>query len=555
MSERTVTFVQCPSPKCESCNSISRPYATCQILRKNDECGHRVILLDKESKQLHLRGIIDNDTQVLDSRIWKTIYIGSETDIFGNINAIEDAYCIGPYIAFFYFSEENTLTYIAIPNIHTSLEYGLLESLMDDMQKITGNLMKKRRGIDYRLEEIARILDEYLLQDLPEISSFYRRRIVEIASHKTSVLYQLIPMLLDERIEELYLDKPDGKVYFDHQKYGRCKTNVKLGGYDITRLITLLRAESNLHLDRKNPSLKTDVRLLGVSLRIAVSLPPLAADGFHMEIRRAKTRPFTLYDLIRNGTLTEEIAAALLFALYQRFNITITGPPGAGKTTLLNALDLQTPKEWRKIYIEDALESRLNPNHNQVRVRVDPIDETNASSNKSVEIVKSLHKSPDYLILGEIQTAEHSQALFQAIGAGIRTLQTCHSSSASSLVSRWKASHNIEDQSIALMDIIVVLERPEPGKSYRRVTEISEIRRSSENGITTFFGLNKIFDKNGIENTCNDWPTDGAYQSRIKECSIAYPMERYNEILLEIRKELANEESEMYFTPQSSSIA
>jgi type IV secretory pathway ATPase VirB11/archaellum biosynthesis ATPase len=136
-----------------------------------------------------------------------------------------------------------------------------------------------------------------------------------------------------------------------------------------------------------------------------------------------------------------------------------------------------TPIPWRKIYIEDAVESRLIEGHHQVRIKVDPVDERSRQSNKSIEIVKSLHRSPDYLILGEIQTAEHSQALFQAVAAGLRTIQTCHSDSAASLMSRWTIGHQVDSSSIALMDVIVTLDRPVPGQSRRYVKEIVEVRR------------------------------------------------------------------------------
>jgi Flp pilus assembly CpaF family ATPase len=257
-----------------------------------------------------------------------------------------------------------------------------------------------------------------------------------------------------------------------------------------------------------------ELEVLGASLRFSVSIPPLSPDGLHIEIRRAKNIPFTITDLISNDTITPEIASILLLAVACRFNITITGGPGTGKTTLLNALDSTTPRWWRKIYIEDAVESRYQEKHHQVRFRVDPVDEQSSKSDKSREIVKCLHRSPDYLILGEIQTAEHSNALFQAIAAGLRTMQTCHSSSSSSLVSRWKLNHGIQDTSLAIMDLIVTLERPVPGESKRRVKEIVEIRRKKVDGLIQFSGLNTVYDsRTGL----GSWAHDGAFLSYARD--------------------------------------
>jgi hypothetical protein len=178
---------------------------------------------------------------------------------------------------------------------------------------------------------------------------------------------------------------------------------------------------------------------------------------------------------------------------------------------------MTTPRWWRKIYIEDAVESRDQEEHHQVRFRVDPVDEQLSKSSKSSEIIKCLHRSPDYLILGEIQTAEHSNALFQAIAAGLKTLQTCHSSSSSSLVSRWKLNHGIQDTNLAMMDLIVTLERPKPGESNRRVKEIVEIRRNIVDGLLQFSGLNVVYD---IRKGHNDWARDGAFVSFARDLGI-----------------------------------
>ena len=298
---------------------------------------------------------------------------------------------------------------------------------------------------------------------------------------------------------------------------------------DVARFATLLRAESNLHLDRRNPSLKTDLDLFDMNLRVSASLPPLSPDGLHLEIRRARRRPFTILDLIRNGTLPTEAAAALLLALGCRFNITITGGPGTGKTTLLNALDLDSPKAWRKIYIEDAVESRNLQNHHQVRFKVDPVDETDGYFDKSLEIVKTLHRSPDYLILGEIQTAEHSQALFQAIAAGLRAMQTCHSYSAASLVSRWTTGHDIEKSSIAMMDLIVTMVRPVPGESSRRVSEIVEVRRTVSEGVLEFTGLSTVYNYHSSQDL--QWTSDGAFLSYARETGHESHIKAYDAIV------------------------
>jgi type IV secretory pathway ATPase VirB11/archaellum biosynthesis ATPase len=273
-----------------------------------------------------------------------------------------------------------------------------------------------------------------------------------------------------------------------------------------------------------------ELEILGLILRLSASVPPLSADGFGLEIRRARKQPFTIRNLIENKTLTKEAAAILVLGIASRLNITITGGPGTGKTTLLNALDRITPRWWRKVYIEDAIESRTLREHHQVRLKVDPVDQQNKKLNKSEEIIKCLHRSPDYLILGEIQTIEHSKALFQAVAAGLHSIQTCHSDSAASLVSRWIHGHKIEESNLGLMDLIVTLERPKPGESIRRVKEIVEIRKGVNNGLLTFLGINTIYDN--ISKKVGRFSEEGAFRTLAKSLGIKNYEQALNSLIV-----------------------
>jgi Tfp pilus assembly ATPase PilU len=148
---------------------------------------------------------------------------------------------------------------------------------------------------------------------------------------------------------------------------------------------------------------------------------------------------------------------------------------------------------------------------------------------KSEEIVKCLHRSPDYLILGEIQTIEHSKALFQAVAAGLHSIQTCHSDSAASLVSRWILGHNIEKSNLGLMDLIVTLERPKPGESIRQVKEIVEIRKGVQNGLLTFVGINIVYDN--ISKSIGSFAEDGAFRTLARSLGIKNHEQALNSLI------------------------
>jgi type IV secretory pathway ATPase VirB11/archaellum biosynthesis ATPase len=466
---------------------------------------------------------------------WESVFIGANDDFFDCCYDLIDICLVEPYLCVFMNQHDDSqFIFQSRPLVKTSLELSLLNTLIEEFRFFTGPSQSIREGVSSQQQRITDEVLRHLQVHIPEINDNSGLRLSQIVAHSTCILGRIIPILSDELTEEIYLDGPENPIYFDHQIHGRCITQIMYTDNEIPRITTFIRAESNQHLDRANPSVKMDLNFLGNALRLSASIPPLSMSALSLEIRRARRNPYSIKSLIQNGTVTPEAAALLILAVVSRLNITITGGPGTGKTTLLNALDMITPQWWRKIYIEDAIESKSLSNQHQVRLQVDSIDEHHNRLNKSEEIVKCLHRSPDYIILGEIQTAEHSQALFQAISAGLRTIQTCHSDSASGLISRWVLSHGIENSSLGLMDIIVTLEKPRPGESHRQVKEIVEIRKEVKDGLLVFTGLNTIYDV--THSSCINFAQDGTIQNLARSIGVTEWQRGINDFIEIIRR-------------------
>jgi len=515
-----VCVIHCSVDRCKDC--CERTGSTCQKLHTLvEESDKPIILTETDRGLLHFwfPGYPSLSDPPWYSEGWESVFIGTNNALFCKLDDLIDVYCVGPYLCFFMKQvDDYQVRYMCIPIVRTSLELSLLNNLACEAKNVMSPLLGVREQATRQQNRIMREISDYIQKHIPEINENTRARLSQITAHSTNILGPLIPILLDELTEEVYFDGPDTAVYFDHEKYGRCITSITYSIEEVPRIVTFIRAESNLHLDRGNPSLKMELDLLGIILRLSASVPPLSTDGLYLEIRRARKEPFSIKSLIENNTITAEATAILILAIVSRLNITITGGPGTGKTTLLNALDMITPQWWRKIYIEDAIESRALANRHQVRLQVNPIDERHKMLNKSEEIVKCLHRSPDYLVLGEIQTAEHSKALFQAIAAGLHSIQTCHSDSASSLISRWILGHGIEKSNLGMMDLIVTLERPKPGEALRYVKEITEIRKGMKDGLLEFLGTNILYDCMN-PNTVH-WVQDGVFQILAKSLDI-----------------------------------
>lgn len=397
-----------------------------------------------------------------------------------------DQYTVGPYII--------TISLNTNRMELSNILYGFF-SIIEDNPSLKGIYYLTTQHLKSEPFSVSSFsFDQILTEKIRSAKKFLRKvgfsqpdeviqKIAELSAFKSMNLEKIFPFLLDDYIEEFFLDSPKSPIYLDHRKWGRCSTKTYLSEQELESFITLVRADSGYRLDIVNPSLKTELVTKFFHVRVSLDISPLVVDKIHLDIRKIRKRIFTLPELIANGTISPLICAYVYFCLLRRRNITITGEPGAGKTTLLNALDLLTPSSWRKITIEDVIESvpQLEYGKHQVRFRVEPYEEGEARYSKSSEIIKLLHRSPDYIYLGEIQTKEHSMAMFHALSAGLTGLQTCHSASPEHLLLRWTFHHQIPIASLQTLDIIIHIKKVRiNGRYVRRVFRVCELETPQE---------------------------------------------------------------------------
>ncbi len=302
------------------------------------------------------------------------------------------------------------------------------------------------------------------------------RALSRLAAFEAVGIPTIYALSLDDSVTEFYVDAANTAVYLDHVRYGRCETSITLTERERRAVETHLDTFKGYTMDFSNPSLKNEFDIFGRRLRISLDLAPLAVNSFSLDVRKLTSNDLTLLDLVRMGVLTSESAAFLLSGLEMGLNVTIVGETGTGKTTLLNALDEALDPRLRRVYVEDAVETKdlLARGYHQMKLRVDPFERgAESSRTKSEEITKILHRSPDLVILGEIQSEEHSRAFFHALTAGVRGLQTFHASSSTQAVRRWREMHGISRTSLLDLDIIVQMSRPDRLESRRRVQAIS----------------------------------------------------------------------------------
>ena len=331
------------------------------------------------------------------------------------------------------------------------------------------------------------------INDLPTEPDLF----AELFIHKLIKLDRIIPLFLDDGVNEIYVDQMNAPIYIDHRVFGRCNTRIVLEEEEIRSLLTRLKLEHPLTVTTKKPSLKIEFKTNDFHMRISMDFPPLSPNGPTFNIRKFHRNPLRMVDLIKLKTLPSFIAAYLVEVVNNRKNITVIGEPNSGKTTLANAIDLYTPKHWRKIAIEDAIESinQTELGYKQLSIQVDSFESNRSLYTKTSEILKLLHRSPDWIYLGEIQSSEHTKAMFEALNAGLKGIQTAHSDSVEKILRRWENLHKISVTDFLSLETIIIMKREILKTNFiRTIAEIYEVNTNNPQIDKKYGFLTKIYD-------------------------------------------------------------
>ena len=152
--------------------------------------------------------------------------------------------------------------------------------------------------------------------------------------------------------------------------------------------------------------------------RVNVVLPPIARNGATVTIRKFSKTPMTIEQLIKFGSITQDIANVLEKLIRAKYNIFICGGTGSGKTTFLNALSNYIPKEERVITIEDSAELQIVGIDNLVSLETRNANASGAGQITIRDLIKSsLRMRPERIVVGEVRGAEALDML-QAMNTG-----------------------------------------------------------------------------------------------------------------------------------------
>ncbi|MCS6871444.1 MAG: CpaF family protein [Anaerolineae bacterium] len=236
--------------------------------------------------------------------------------------------------------------------------------------------------------------------------------------------------------------------------------------------------------DREHPM--TDARLPDGS-RVHLIRRPSALQGITMTIRKFPEKVLTVQDLIRFGSLTQEVAEFLQACIVARLNIVVAGGTGSGKTTLLNVLSSFIPEDERIVTIEDAAELQLTQRHVVRLETAPPVPGAKDGTGQLVirDLVRgSLRMRPDRIVIGECRGGEALDML-QAMNTGHDgSLTTVHANSPRDAIARLETLtlmagvdlpvNVVRRQIASAVQLIIQQARLKDGS--RKVVQISEIQ-------------------------------------------------------------------------------
>ncbi len=242
-------------------------------------------------------------------------------------------------------------------------------------------------------------------------------------------------------------------------------------------------------IDESSPMV--DARLPDGS-RVNAIIPPLSLVGPSITIRKFSRKPLVAADLVRFGSISNDIIQFLDVCVAVRKNILISGGTGSGKTTLLNVLSSFIPNRERIVTIEDAAELQLHQEH-LVRLESRPPNVEGRGEITIRDLVRnSLRMRPDRIVVGECRGGEALDML-QAMNTGHDgSLTTIHANTPRDALSRLETLvlmagfdlplRAIREQIASAINIVVQISRERDGS--RKLTHVSEITKMEGDVIT-----------------------------------------------------------------------
>ncbi|MEM4315833.1 MAG: type II/IV secretion system ATPase subunit [Nitrososphaerota archaeon] len=393
-----------------------------------------------------------------------------------------------------------------------TVEPGIIDQYtVDEVVSVT--LMRVDGSAKYVVREPA--LDERLSQIVQRIEATYIRKGVDPAQilkdldlddeSLKAITYHVIkdlkgswklePLIRDEQLEDITITKP-GPAYVIHRRHpdlGWIETNISLTGEELDRQARLLAERNGAELSIAKPSAEV---MTHDGDRIAITYAgELTPGSSTITIRKFPRSPYTILDLIRNGTVNYITAAYLWTMLEEKKFVIIAGPTGSGKTTFLSSLLQLLPSRAKILTLEDYHpEINLSWHRNWHRfVTRRTLGETAYSLADILRL--SLRHRPDYTVVGEVRGTE-ARVMFSAASTGHGMASTIHAEGLEDVYQRLTSvSMGVQPEELSFLDVVVLIRGTLRG---RKVISVWEVEKAGKEYLVSWYDqpLDRFFPEN-----------------------------------------------------------
>lgn len=363
----------------------------------------------------------------------------------------------------------------------TELKARIHKSLVDEMDLSDGD-DKNPKALTILREKTKKLIVEVLgKEDTKGILSSREdmNQIVKEILDEALGLGPLEDLLADSKCTEIMVIAPD-KIFYEHD--GKLKKSVVQFTNDrqVLNVIERIVAPVGRRIDEKTPFV--DARLHDGS-RVHAIIPPSAIDGCCITIRKFPEERLTYKDLVKFGSITQNMADFLRISVEGHRNIVVSGGTGSGKTTLINILGSFIQANERIITCEDSAELNFPQDH-IVRLETRPPSlEGDGEIDIRLLVKQTLRMRPDRIVVGECRGGETLDML-QAMGTGHDgSMTTVHSNNPRECIGRLEtlvqyAGAGISAKAIREMiasSIHLIIQQSRLDDGSRKITHITEI--------------------------------------------------------------------------------
>lgn len=328
-----------------------------------------------------------------------------------------------------------------------------------------------------------------------------RARLFESIESDIIGLGPIEQLLADEAVSEIMVNGP--KQIYVEKKGKLIRTDVTFASDEhVLRIIDRIVAPLGRRIDESSPMV--DARLPDGS-RVNAIIRPLALNGPTITIRKFRKDKLSIHDLVRFGSMSNEMAEFLGACVKARINVVVAGGTGSGKTTLLNVLSNFIPEDERIITVENAAELQLQQDHVVSLESRPPNVEGRGEVSIRDLVINCLRMRPERIIVGECRGGETLDML-QAMNTGHDgSMTTIHANTPRDAIGRIETmclmagmdlpARAIREQVVSAVQLFVQQSRLKDGS--RKVTQITEV--SGMEGDVVVLQDIFVFEQTGID--------------------------------------------------------